>query len=70
MCLGMLLDQEKKLWRMRPQARRTDAEKVVSLEALLKSGADLPKKNKRIIAATLANNVLQLSEGPWMDRRW
>jgi hypothetical protein len=65
----MLLDDQK-LWQIRPQGKKLNLVRNVSLEAILHGSARLRLRDKRVLAVTLAKTVLQLSEGPWLSKRW
>lgn len=65
----MLLDDQK-LWQVRPQGKRMDVVQDISLEDILHRYTGLRLRDKRILAVTLSKTVLQLSEGPWLRRRW
>jgi hypothetical protein len=65
----MLLDDQK-LWQIRPQGKRLNTVRNVSLEAILHGSTGLRLREKRILAVALAKTVLQLSEGPWLRKRW
>jgi hypothetical protein len=42
----------------------------VSLDTILHGSTRLRLRDKRVLAVTLAKTVLQLSESPWMNKRW
>lgn len=65
----MLLDDQK-LWQIRPQVKRFNPVSNISLEAILQGSTGLRLREKRILAVALAKTVLQLSEGPWLGKRW
>ncbi|KAF7591132.1 hypothetical protein BBP40_001906 [Aspergillus hancockii] len=67
-CLQMLLDDQK-LWQIRPQSKRLNPGRNITLAAILRGSTELRLKEKRILAVTLAKAVLQLSEGPWLRTR-
>lgn len=65
-----MLLEDHMLWQIKPQGRRLNAQRNVSLETLLHSPRRWRLKDKRVLAVTLANTVLQLSEGPWLNKKW
>lgn len=65
----MLLYDDKTLWRVSPETKRIDIRNTVSLKEELQSGRrTLVQKN--CLAVTLSHTVLQLSESPWLNRKW
>lgn len=65
----MLLDDQK-LWQVRPQSKRLQPGRNISLDAVLHGSTTLRLREKRVLAVSLAQIVLQLSEGPWLRKRW
>lgn len=65
----MLLDNQK-LWQIKPQGKRLNPIRSISLEAILLGSTGLRLREKRILAVALAKTVLQLSEGPWLRKKW
>lgn len=65
-----MLLEDQKLWHIKPQAKRLEPQCNVSLESLLRSSTKWRLKDKRLLAVTLANTVLQFSEGPWLNKKW
>ena len=65
----MLLDNQK-LWQIRPQVKRLNPVKNITLEDILRGSTELRLRDKRVLAVALAKTVLQLSEGPWLGKRW
>ncbi|KAE8395613.1 hypothetical protein BDV23DRAFT_145258 [Aspergillus alliaceus] len=68
-CLQMVLNDQK-LWQIRPRSKRFNPGRSVTLDSILHGSTQLRLRDKRVLAVTLAKAVLQLSEGPWLRRKW
>ncbi|KAF7179372.1 hypothetical protein CNMCM7691_008305 [Aspergillus felis] len=68
-CLQMVLNDQK-LWQIRPQSKRFNHGRNITLESILHGSTQLRLRDKRVLAVTLAKAVLQLSEGPWLRKKW